>query len=93
MRYKPATYFVLRDPAGLFVSGTFGRFDFLCSLAGKIWAEGMVVRDPEHRIMEVSYPWVQRDQLKVLVDRANGNRWRLNKNQNSLILMEKSDVT
>lgn len=81
-------YKVLSDPAGLFLSSIFPRYDFVCSLAGKVWAEGMVVRDPDHKIMEVSYPWIEGNQMKVLTDKTTGQRWRVNKHQSGMILLE-----
>lgn len=52
----PARFFRVRsDPYGLFRLGTFARLDFVCSLAGRVWAEGTVLVDEKGARYTVFY--------------------------------------
>lgn len=83
-------YQVLDDPDELFVSGSFPKFDFLCSLEGKVWAEGMVVKDPEGSKLRVSYPMIEGQEYCVLVNTSTGTRWVLVKKNKTLVEMERT---
>jgi len=78
-------YRVLTDPDDLFVSSHFPKYDFLCSLEGKVWAEGMLVRDPDGNKMQVAYPVIESQEYCALVDTKTGVRWMLNKKNRTLI--------
>ena len=72
----PASFFrVTSDPYGLFRLGTFDRLDFICSLAGHVWAEGMVLMDEKGARYTVFYdpaPAVARSDGVLLRPDARG---------------------
>jgi len=70
-------YTVLEDPDGVFEGGVFPKFDFLYSLGGRVWAEGMIVVDADNRRMKVQYPIIEGHKRSMLVDIENGQQWIL----------------
>ena len=78
---------IIREPSEHFpIGGFFGRYDFLMSLSGEVWPEGLIVRD--HRRGEavdelmVHYKNAEREGHveKFLVSTETGWAWRLNAN-------------
>lgn len=81
-------YRVLADPDDLFVSSHFPKYDFLCSLEGKVWAEGMLVKDPDGQNLRVAYPTIEGQEVCLLIDTKTGIKWKLNKKNKTLIKLE-----
>jgi len=76
---------IIEDPSNTFPEGGFfGRYDFLMSLSGEVWPEGLIVRDyrggeASDKLM-VHYKDAEREGAvdKFLVSTETGWTWKLN---------------